>query len=456
MAIKAKIKPLLPPTERTFSAKISSLENQLGIMESRIIELERLCNAQAQSLDAYTRLTAELLQTSIYSNSEYSNPDRRRNILIAGWYGANNFGDELMMRTVLEHFSENALASINVLLWDNDTYSRLNLPPEVGVIHYPKSTWQLEELVELFDIIVWGGGSILDDEQFNDDPRNINTGNLFIRLNILAESRGKEVWCLGLGTNHSFSDERYLRYLQEIIDGSSYFSVRDPESLETLVNNGIDCSRVQLCNDIAFASKELRSIAAKPQLDAQYKLGIVCLCTEDLFEHYVTVLQAILQTLPQKDDAEQIALIPFLDEKGSDDACYRRLKHRLGDSPSIAIARYSNELSNCALLKCNSCICYKYHASLIANALGIPGLHVVHSEHPHYQNKMTHISKVFGYSSHLIDTATFESNTATLAKAALNDNTPPLLENHAIYSETEAWLQEVCGQIEGGLAELSK
>lgn len=62
MAIKAKIKPLLPPTERTFSAKISSLENQLGIMESRIIELERLCNAQAQSLDAYTRLTAELLQ----------------------------------------------------------------------------------------------------------------------------------------------------------------------------------------------------------------------------------------------------------------------------------------------------------------------------------------------------------------------------------------------------------
>lgn len=448
MSIKAKVKPLLPPTERAFTARINSLEHQLDIMESRVAELERLNIAQSEELRLYTRHFSDLLESKIYSNPEYLHPKRFRRILVAGWYGANNFGDELMLRTVLENFAVDTLTSVNVLLWDNDTYSRLNLPPQVGVIHYPKSTWQLEELTELFDIIVWGGGSILDDEQFNDDPSNINTGNLFIRLNILAESRGKEVWCLGLGTNHSFSDERYLRYLQEIIDGSSYFSVRDPESLETLVNNGIDCSKVQLCNDIAFASKELRSIAAKPQLDTQYKLGIVCLCTEDLFEHYATVLQVILQTLPQKDDAEQIALIPFLDEKGSDDAYYRRLKHRLGDDPRIAIARYSNELSKCALLKCNSCICYKYHASLIANALGIPGLHVVHSEHPHYQNKMTHISKVFGYSSHLIDTATFESNTAMLSKAALNDNTLPLLENHAIYSETEAWLQEVCGQIE--------
>lgn len=49
-------------------------------------------------------------QTDRYTNPEICalpprNPAQKR-ILLAGWYGAENLGDELMMQTVIEHIPE--------------------------------------------------------------------------------------------------------------------------------------------------------------------------------------------------------------------------------------------------------------------------------------------------------------------------------------------------------------
>lgn len=450
MSIKSRIRPLLPPTERAFSARANSLEQQIGALQGQVDELRRICDQQAKTIDTYSQLFSKQFQLSLYSNAEYSNPSRFRNILVAGWYGANNYGDELMMRTVLEHFSKEALTNVNVLLWDNDTYSRLDLPPQIGIIHYPNSTWQLEELTEMFDTIVWGGGSILDDQQFDNNPNNFNTGNIFIRLNLLAMSRGKEIWCLGLGANSSFSNQEYLNYLQQIVYNSTYFSIRDPYSLNVLSASGIDCSHIDLCNDLAFASNELFSLVKHRKANRRYDIGIVLLCVEELFDHYVVVLKSLLNSSFATAE-DSIVLIPFLNEYNLDINYYKRLIACLGNDSRITIARYSSSLTQCALLESKFCICYKYHASLIANSLGIPGLHVVHSKHPHYSNKMNYVSNMFNYRDHLVDAQSFEQNPSALVLKLINSNRAPLLENHEIYTETSEWLQEVCARIESSL-----
>ena len=124
----------------------------VGEVRQACRELSQISIANAE-LDAFERVAA-------------ANPSVKR-VLLAGWYGADNFGDELMLKSVLAHIPDRMLSNVAVLLWDNDTYDRLSIDPRVNVVHYPKSVNQLESYVCRFDAVVWGGGAILDDRQFD-------------------------------------------------------------------------------------------------------------------------------------------------------------------------------------------------------------------------------------------------------------------------------------------------
>lgn len=271
MTIKSSIKPILPPTERAFTSRVNDLER-------RIIELERINQIQCEQISELKLIQERCLETSRYTNLEYIGAlstyvtSASKKILIAGWYGASNFGDDLMLKTLLERFSKSMLHNITVLLWDDPFFDRLELPLAVNTIHYPKTTQQIEQLANVFDMIVWGGGAILDDRQFDNNPNNYSTGNLFIRLNLSAIAKGKQVWCLGLSANDRYQNAGYLSLLQKIINGSMHFSLRDRFSLQQLESNGIDCSNITLCNDIAFASKELSSLAKTTRITSSLSL----------------------------------------------------------------------------------------------------------------------------------------------------------------------------------------
>ena len=145
-----------------------------------------------------------------YVNMEYfaKLAQSSADILVAGWYGAENFGDELMLRTLLDYFPQDSLNRVAVLLWDNFYYPADLLDSRVTILHYPRSTWELQQLADHFSVLVWGGGAIIDDKQFDDDPNNTKTGNLFIRLSKLMLARGKSVYSLALSTNDSSREER--------------------------------------------------------------------------------------------------------------------------------------------------------------------------------------------------------------------------------------------------------
>ena len=116
--------------------------------------LTKLYNAEVE----IKRLTAESVNY-VYDRDKLQNHCRteKRQILIVGWYGAYNYGDELMLRNVISEIDLDT-TDVSVVL---DRSSRYNLTDKYNVRGYypPDNVCYIESIVDSFDEIIIGGGS---------------------------------------------------------------------------------------------------------------------------------------------------------------------------------------------------------------------------------------------------------------------------------------------------------
>ena len=395
---KHQIREILPPTTRNFETRTRNLDEQIGYLNSQI--------AYIRSKADYADVIASNSEYALFASLEALNrSDNSPCILLAGWYGADNCGDELMMQTVLEHLPESLLPNTTVLLWDNKDYSIAKIDPRVKTLHYPFTTQGIQALAELFDVVIWGGGAIIDDEQYSPSPMNHSTGNLLIRLSRRMLAQNKQVFCISLSSNGSIQNAEYIQELHTIINGAQYFSLRDPYSLETLKSAGINTARVQLDSDIVFADEHLHELAEQNR-DASRSItnkpiGLVLHCFDGLGDFNYQLVQDVIalagQTAGSK--APEVMLIPFYNEFESDTTYLNELVDRLREEhPEVVLPRvmpYEDDLSRSPLLECGIVLSCRYHASLIAGCLGIPFVAICNDLHSHYPNKTKYLLDQF-------------------------------------------------------------
>ncbi len=423
------------------SVDFSPLTNGQGRIEGRLAFLE----AETMRARRTALLSMELRGFELATSQR---PGKR--ILIAGWYGADNLGDELMLRAVLEHLPEEALSRTGVLLWDNSTYDRLSLDARVHPIHYPAATRELDALVDHFDVVVWGGGAILDDNQFNDDVNNFNTGNLFIRINELMIGHGKEVYCLGLSANESLSDTRYLSKLKHVIENAEHFSIRDDRSVELLISLGMPQDKITSCEDLVFSMACVPTIHNEPKEDC-LTVGFVLFHAGDLLETYAEVIQGSIKAAEAFAEHKRVKalLIPFLNEGHFDEHMNSELSGALEEKMSgvkIELANYEIDVTRSPIRNCDVLISYKYHSALIASCAGIPCLMVSRSENPHYANKMSHLAELAGEPSRCISSSIFESSAGDCVRKLLEQsNTVTIGED--IYTTMSAYMDSICKRL---------
>lgn len=392
------------------AAKVNLLEERSEACLRSVCEVE-VSTARLEA-DMSCARRAALLSCELQGFEHSLKGCSGKRILVAGWYGADNLGDELMMRSVLEHMPPETRRRTAVLLWDNPTYDRLNLDPLVHPIHYPATTRELDAVVDYFDVVIWGGGAILDDGQFNDDVNNFNTGNLFIRISELMIGRGKEVYCLGLSANESISNKRYVEHLRNIAANANRFSLRDPQSKEVLVSAGVPSEHLVACDDLVFALKELED--GKRAIDKNvYTLGFVFLHTMGLLDTYASVVEACASESRAHAEGKEVRvrLIPFMNEGHYDESMNEVLKDKLSNAGIEAeLADYSPKVTDSPILGCDALVSYKYHSALIACCYGIPCLLVSRGEHPHYANKMRYLAMIAGIEDQCVPSRELEEN----------------------------------------------
>lgn len=454
MDIKNTVWPLLPPTSRAFLNKSDQLENaiqallqqnqilqeQIGMLQKQIIELQK-------SQDTLRRQIG-------YGNLEYATHDSSHSkILLVGWYGAQNFGDDLMCRTIIEHLPDNLLSGTTVLVWDNKDLPTDYFGSKVRILHYPASTWDIEYLGSNFDTIIWGGGAILDDNPFTDNQRNINTGNLFIRLNKRVLERNGHVWCIGLSSNDHLTDAEYIENLSFIVNRCDYFSLRDPYSLSVLQAAGINTSNVILCEDIAFASSEICSLAKrKPSTNKdRFKLAVFALAAIEKADAYACALENIITILEHDSLNPTIDLIPFLKLDDNDDLFFEQVISRMNNRAGSRcnIRPYVCKPSQLRLEQYDAALSTKYHAALIALIQQVPTLCIYDQDHPHYKNKMKHLAELAEMPQWAISLDEFFASPIgqfKLLSQAIETKTDTFQLDKTVRS-SQGWLNKICSEI---------
>lgn len=283
-----------------------------------------------------------------------------------------------------------------------------------------------------------GRGAILDDRQYDDNPTNINTGNLFIRLNEYMLARGKRVLAIGLSTNWRLTSPEYVNRLAGIVQGADCFSVRDELSIEVLRQAGVDASKVTLCPDVVFGNRQLKELSHAHPSD--FVLGFAPMYIQEMQDANTLILEASIGKIAQlpKDANARIKLIPFY--RPGDVPCLKRLRDMCSRPELVDIDPYTPDISSSPMLGCTAIICSRYHAALVAGAMGVPFLCVYPDMHMHYKNKCVYLSRIYGCPDSFVPAT---SVTSEDVRSFVSGDHAPVTQAHQFYDEASQSIAEL-------------
>ena len=310
-SIKKTFDRFMPPSARSFRKAAQSLESKIDALSDKVVSLEgaleearfelsqrdetiarleagliRVENQSVNMLDAVCGFKADVksdmvaISNQLYENGsnlkrvfQYVDPEilsmlpGKRNglsVLIVGFYGAPNLGDELMLETLLDEFRMHSDLDITVMLADNPQFDASKYG-DVDILHYPKTRSSFSVIARRFDVLVVGGGALLDDANYgNIDFFDIPVGEVVVGLGVQFSVFGKRVYGLGLSTSTELENSSYIDKLTALVKSSSHFSLRDPDSLETLRRCGVPVEKVAITADLVFANKKTRCFYDRP------------------------------------------------------------------------------------------------------------------------------------------------------------------------------------------------
>ncbi len=328
--------------------------------------------------------------------------EARKRVLIIGFYGGYNLGDEMMLQTLLAYLKDRNALRVTVMLSENSWYRASDLG-DVDVLHYSRTCSDYSHLASAFDALIIGGGALLDDKPWLSMYRHfISLATTVVELPAYFSARGKPAIALGLSTNSQLNNADYISICSQSIREMRYFSVRDPYSLETLRSCGIPTEKVHLIDDLVLADPAWLDQPSNEPASAQ-RIAITWVHFPKLQPLLVNCIETIHALRP---DAE-IGLIPMYEYQHVDSEYYQQAIEQLSPGASLKthVAAYPGNLRKAIELfnQVDAAINIRYHAALICGALGIPQTVVELKDHPHYKNKMSWIRDTFSRTASLVD-----------------------------------------------------
>lgn len=180
-------------------------------------------------------------------------------LLISGYYGFNNIGDESILRAVVDNLIEK-LERIEITVLSQDPVSTKE-KYGVNAVNR-KSIYEIIKAIKECDILISGGGSLLQDVT--------SKRSIFYYLFIMwiAKILGKKVliYSQGIGPINSKFNRKVTYKTLNITDG---IVVRDDASKELLIEIGIAADRVVVTADPVLRIKPVPLEAGKVILEKE-------------------------------------------------------------------------------------------------------------------------------------------------------------------------------------------
>ncbi len=358
-----------------------------------------------------------------------------KRILIAGYYGFRNTGDEAILASMLADLRASASDSdVIVVSGDPAATARDHRIPSLLFTDIPA----LLAAAEKSDLIILGGGGIFHDFWPFDPDALLSSAHgglsFFSGIALLAALFGKPlaIWGVGVGP---LDTENGRLFTRAAFRQASVATVRDAESKEALARAGLDVSNVVVAADPAFRLPATRSHET-PAPRSGPRLGIAIRnwdqgVVPDAWENAVTGgIDAFLERHPGSD----AVFFPFqdlpsgvLDDVAVAERVRSALRHR--DRTRIEDATLAPEEKAARIAACDLFLGMRLHAVLFGVRAGVPTVPIV------YDRKVANLVAEVGLASFAFTPASVESaalaerlDAALAQKASISAS----LEAHAV------------------------
>ncbi len=358
---------------------INQLSRKVDIVATEMVELKN----QVDNVCEKKYLSTEYLALNMHQT-------KKKKVLISGYYGAQNYGDELMLQMALQYIDANKF-EITILLSENYMLDSSYYAP-FKVIHYPKGVEDCQFLADYFDAIIWCGGAVLDDLYYEYRDKHTNLAYIAMSISKQMIKQGKKVFVLGVGTNDELKNVDFIKDLNYIINNASLFLLRDSNSLKTMEMAKIDTSKIGIIDDLALGH-DYGSGRTSPDY---YTVGVILLIDDENIE-YLTRFMFYLDSIFDSQltgKPVRYHFIPFFNLYNHDVKYFQRIRESIGKE-TIEITDIQPDANDIgrALSACDLVVSMRYHATLIAGAvLGRSVLCIDYGDtHQHYHNKIKYI-----------------------------------------------------------------
>ncbi len=429
--IKRRISAIMG-TQCAIDERIAPLNEEIRRQSEQISQVLKYCNSVASLSDVrYTDIVHQLDASLKLSQISVSSTSSKKKVLILGFYGSQNLGDEFMLETILSYLKADGKKLDLTIMGTYENGINPELSFTYKFLSYPHTRSEYIYLAEAYDALIIGGGAGLDDSHFSEkNSYQYNYPTILLRIANAFIVNNKKVLAVGLSSIRKINDNRYLGLLKTVSESAHHFSVRDPFSKETIEKE--TKVKVSLVPDIMLANSDvLRANKQTSMLpsDAILEIGIVWICEKSNMDKLKKLIADLAEELKCKkmDKVYQIKLIPFYGYQRNDCALYSKLidelPQKIKDIAKISVDHFGSSMDDAiSIFKTKRVIiAERYHAILLACSLGVYCLPVSYDTHPHYHNKIAYAIEQLGikqlFCSSSLDTKKLANATISALKA---------------------------------------
>jgi polysaccharide pyruvyl transferase CsaB len=329
-----------------------------------VVEHFSMQSMGSNTVNVYRRL----LELTRRHQQAQRKPDVRR-LIISGYYGYGNSGDEAVLHAVLESLrkeSEQSGISIDPVVLSINPHATSQMHGVKAIHRY--NIRQILKAIRESDGLISGGGSLLQD----------TTGRMtipyYLSIIKLAQWLNKPtfIYSHGVGPIESRS---FYPFIHHVYDRSKYVSVRDQESSELLQEMGVDPKRVDVVSDpvigLDLEAREPRDTRSSDRLIAGVSVRFWRRNREDLLQ-----LAEALRMLLDAEPRITLRFLPFQTQMPNDIEASRFVMEHVGEAYKHRMELVTDAVYPLDMLHevsaCDVLIGMRLHSLIYAAAYYIP------------------------------------------------------------------------------------
>lgn len=301
-------------------------------------------------------------------------------IVLFGYYGYRNLGDDLMLSAILDFLSKkDFVEAINVVVREN-YYREFDGSKKIFFSEGDSILARAKRVSVLFDsdVAIWGGGTCLYEA-----PGSVAGIKGILRNIRLFKLLGKPYFFLGIGVG-AIESMRGHRIVKSIIGGSAHMNLRDDHSFERAaeLRERVD-GRLSPGGDLIFLLKDQIKAAASGRKSGEFRIGFCGV------QQYVRSDAAVAACINSMSDiisnlSAKVIFLPFHQGLENDNDFHKRICERLPEGTYEIIDDAGTKDMISAFKTLDFVVGMRLHSIILADMLGIPNLAINYSPKVRY------------------------------------------------------------------------